>query len=197
MGTTTGLRERKKHDSRRAIATAALELAIERGPDDITVEDIAAAADVSPRTVFNHFGTKDEAILGIGPERRSALAAAVRDRPAHETPIEALGAVFVESMTGDDVTRRFWLARAKLVAAYPRLQAAQLTSQAALEHELTVVIAERTGRPADEDLYPTLVVSTALSALRLVLARSAGAGRSRLRRELEAAFGLLSAGLAP
>ncbi len=79
MVVTAGLRERKKLDSRRAIASVALDLAIERGPDEITVEDIAAAAHVSPRTVFNHFGTKDEAILGIDPERRTALVVVLVD----------------------------------------------------------------------------------------------------------------------
>ena len=57
-----GLRERKKAETRQAIADAALALALERGPGDVTVDDIAAAAGVSARTVFNYFARKEDLI---------------------------------------------------------------------------------------------------------------------------------------
>lgn len=55
----TGLRERKKAETRQALAEAALALAVERGPAAVTVDDIADAAGVSARTVFNYFPTKE------------------------------------------------------------------------------------------------------------------------------------------
>jgi AcrR family transcriptional regulator len=195
--TDTGLRERKKTETRRTIAEAALRLALEHGPDRVTVEEIAAAADVSPRTVFNHFGTKDEAILGIDADRRTAIVASVNARPAGETPLQALAGVFAHLMTDDDAPGRFWLARAELVRHHPQLRAAQMSSQAALEHDLALAIAARAGLDAEHDAYPALVVTVALTALRVVLARSAHAGPRRLRREIDTAFRQLAGGLVP
>lgn len=193
----TGLRERKKSETRRAIATVALRLVTERGPDAVTVEDIAAAANVSVRTVFNHFGTKDEAILGIDPERRAELAATLVARPASERPVAALAATFLEVLTSADDTSNLWLARARLVREHPQLRAAQVASQAALEEELADAVAARTRLDPVRDLYPRLVVAVSLAAVRRVLDRPESARPQRLRREIEAAFEQLAGGLVP
>ncbi len=195
--TGVGLRERKKSETRRAIAGVALQLAIERGPDAVTVEDIAAAADVSPRSVFNYFGTKDQAILGLDPSVRTEILEQLTERPAEETPLEALAAVLTRRMTGGDDDGRIWRARAELVRQHPRLRAAQVTSQAALEQELTLVVAQRTGLDPERDAYPALVVAVALSALRNVLGRSRAGNRQQLASEIDEAFALLATGLAP
>ncbi len=197
MTAVDGLRERKKGDTRRAVARVALELAIERGPDAITVEDIAAAANVSARTVFNHFGTKDEAILGIDPDRRAEIAAAVRGRPVAEAPLDALAAVFLEVLSGAPDTGNLWLARARLVTEHPQLRAAQVASQAALERELAAAVADRTGLHAERDPYPLLVVTIALATLRTVLERCATSRLPRLRREIDTAFAAVAGGLVP
>lgn len=195
--TVIGLRERKKSETRHAISTAALRLAIERGPDGVTVDDIAVAADVSPRTVFNHFGSKDEAILGIDPVKRAEIRVEVQQRPADETPLDALAAVLVPRLTAADHTGELWRSRARLVRQHPGLRAAQIASQYAIEHELAAAVGARTGLDPATNAYPQLVVTAVLGSMRVVLDRSASAGRQRLRRELDAALATLGRGMAP
>ncbi|HEX6421251.1 MAG TPA: TetR family transcriptional regulator, partial [Acidimicrobiales bacterium] len=88
-----GLRERKKAETRRALSSAALRLAREHGPEHVTVDDIAHAAGVSPRTFFNYFPSKDDAIAGVVPSESSELLADLVARPADESPLDALRAM--------------------------------------------------------------------------------------------------------
>ena len=92
---TTGLRERKKLATRLTLHQAALELVAERGLDAVSVDDIAARADVSPRTFFNYYPSKDDAVIGIDPDAPGRLAEAFAARPADESPIQALHAVLL------------------------------------------------------------------------------------------------------
>ncbi len=73
-------RERKKLATRRSLRRAALDLVAERGFAHVTIEDIAEAADVSPRTFFNYFPSKEAALFGTDPERIPVL----RERTAHD-----------------------------------------------------------------------------------------------------------------
>ena len=83
---TSGLRERKKLATRLALHEAALRLVAERGLDAVSVDDIADQADVSPRTFFNYFPSKVDAVLGLDPEAPRRQADAFLGRPADESP---------------------------------------------------------------------------------------------------------------
>ncbi|MDA3645102.1 TetR/AcrR family transcriptional regulator [Saccharopolyspora indica] len=85
-----GRRERKKAATRQAIADAALRLFLAHGYDQVSIRDIADAADVSPTTVFKHFSGKEALVFDQEQERDSALIAAVRQRPAGQSIPEAL-----------------------------------------------------------------------------------------------------------
>ena len=106
MDTTVGLRERKKLDTRRALSDAALELAFERGLENVTRDDIAARAGVSLRTFNNYFTGKYEAVAYRQIQRMRRSLAVFRERPADEplwsaitdamlAPLEAEGAADV------------------------------------------------------------------------------------------------------
>ncbi len=89
MSASPGLRERKKQRTREAITEAAWRLFAERGFDAVTVADVAAAAEVSPATVFNYFGTKEDLVYGRMEAFEEELLDAVRERPVGESILQA------------------------------------------------------------------------------------------------------------
>ena len=82
MSDASGLRERKKTETRVAIQQAVLFLALGRGLDAVTVDEIAAAANVSVRTFHNYFGSKEEALVAAWVSEFKVYVDALRDRPA-------------------------------------------------------------------------------------------------------------------
>src|SRR3546814_13152874 len=121
MSEPSDLRSRKKLATYRALAHAARELTAERGLEAVTVDDIAAAADVSPRTFFNYFSSKEQAIVGVEPAVLEDLAASLLERPRAEPPIEAVAAVLLARLTTDAETARRWPLRPHHVARSPSL----------------------------------------------------------------------------
>jgi AcrR family transcriptional regulator len=173
-----GRRERKKRDTRRALETAALRLARERGPEHITVEEIADAADVSVRTFFNYFSCKEEAIVG-GDSDPSGLVERLLARPAGEPPLvavgRALGGAF-ELATETWADRR--VARQQLVREHPSLLPRHLAAHHAIERELLRALEQRLGVEPDSSMYPALVVTTAVNGMRLAIASWDATGRT-------------------
>src|SRR5487761_550718 len=144
----TGLRERKKDATRKALREAALRLALERGPDSVRVEDIADAAGVSPRTYNNYFSSREQAIVAaVTAEREARVAAAVAARPAGFRLADAVVEAIVEQYTDPGGQDR---AALLLITTRPALRDAFLDPSAGIEHPLAAVIAERLG-DGDED----------------------------------------------
>ena len=98
---TAGLRERKRVRTRRAIADAALGLFDRQGFHATTIPQIAAAADVSPRTVSGYFPAKEDLAFPDADERIAALEARLRSRPPGETAADTLRAWLPEMVAGD------------------------------------------------------------------------------------------------
>jgi AcrR family transcriptional regulator len=90
MSIPTDLRSRKRLATRQGISNAATHLFLERGFDKVTVDEIAAAADVGRMTVFNHFPRKEDMFFDRDEEVREALRDALQQRDLHTAPVEAL-----------------------------------------------------------------------------------------------------------
>src|SRR5829696_395971 len=199
MSTTApplGRRERKKLATHRALATAARELALERGLDGVTVEEIAEAADVSVRTFFNYFSCKEEALVGIDPGVLEELGAALRDRPADETPLEALQAVLVSGLDGVEGAVRRWSLRTELVRRHPALLPRHLAALAEIEEALVAALADRLGTDAGTDPFPSVAVAAAMGVMRAAVGSWEDSGRrGSLESAVDVAFASLASGL--
>jgi AcrR family transcriptional regulator len=164
-----GLRARKKRQTHDALCLAARELAHERGLERVTVEEIAAAAGVSPRTFFNYFACKEEAVVGLEPNIVADLADELRARPVAESPTVALRAVLYAEADVEGMLRR-WELRNQLVRAEPALLPRHLASLAELEEGLTAALAERLGVDPDADPMPGALISATFGIVRSTLA---------------------------
>jgi AcrR family transcriptional regulator len=175
-----GLRERKKAETRRALASAALRLAGELGPDGVTVEAIAAAAGVSARTFFNYFPSKDDAVVGTSSAHSSELLANLVGRPANERPLEALRLATLATAGRLEADADTMMRRRQLFQRHPALAARQAAGFAEVERGLVEEIARRTDLDPDLDTYPAVVVAAALGAVRVAITvwhERAGPGR--------------------
>ncbi|MEH1164181.1 TetR family transcriptional regulator [Micromonospora sp. CPCC 205539] len=172
----TGLRERKKAETRAALGWAAIHLTAERGYDNVRVEDIAEAAGVSPRTFNNYFSSKAEAIASRHLDRSLRTAAALRERPVDEPLWAALTQAALEQFTrGPEVeampspTHAQWVAGVRTMLAEPALQGERLRAVAVAEAELAAAVAERTGTDLATDMYPRLVAAAASAAVAVAM----------------------------
>lgn len=167
----TGHRERKKLATRQALSWAALRLAVERGFDNVLVEDIAAAAEVSPRTFNNYFSSKAEAIAFRHADRITRLAAALRAQPDSEPLWSAITGSTVELFGGETAAPDpSWAEGVRLVTSEPALVAEFLKANAIGEDALAAAVGERTGTDPDSDPYPHLVAGAVGLAVRVATA---------------------------
>ena len=164
-----GMRERKKLATREALSAAALRLALEHGPQNVRVDDIAEAAGVSPRTYNNYFSSREQAIVvALIAERGARVAAALRKRPADEPLEHAVVGALVEQYSDAGEPDRDTLA---LITSAPALQAEFLDTIAAIERPLAEAIAARTGAGDQGDLGPEVLAAAVSGAARVAAQR--------------------------
>lgn len=166
-------RERKKQATRRSIRRAALRLAQQRGIEKVTVEEISAAAEVSPRTFFNYFPSKEDALVDDTARIAELVREGVAARPRKEAPFRALRATLRNTgiVEDTDEARADMLARMRLRRDEPNLLSRQMAQYVRIEKALTEVFAERLGVDADTDLRPELYAALSVTAGRVALHR--------------------------
>ena len=162
-----GLRERKKTATRQSLHEAAVALSIEHGLDRVTVEAIADAADVSRRTFSNYFASKEEALLYGDHVRIHQLLGCVADRPAAEPAWAALSNAALDLQHRIGARDQGWVAQVRLVRRHPALAAAQVSTYAAMEDELTALLLTRT--PGLPPVRARLTAATFLVAMRVAV----------------------------
>lgn len=124
------LRDRKRARTRQALADAAAELFLRDGYEQTTIADIAAAADVSPRTFFSYFASKEEVLFVDGGARVQAALAAIDERGPGETPTGVLLRALREvSLTHDDLIGPTASLRLQLIRTVPAVRGRALQVQ--------------------------------------------------------------------
>jgi AcrR family transcriptional regulator len=204
MTTPTRLRERQKRQTREEIARAAMELFLARGFDAVTVAQVADAAGVSEKTVFNYFPAKEDLVFPNGEQRWMALIDKIRNRPPGTSLVEPFRAAtreFLDQVAGgavDEIT-----ARPRLVMGSHALRERLFVwweQEAAL---LAPVIAEEVGDDSTH-IVPAVVARTLAWTHRITFRAAftrliAGEDHRKVARDLrkqsEAAYALLEAGL--
>jgi AcrR family transcriptional regulator len=191
-----GLRERHRKRTAADLEEAALMLFTEKGFDAVTIDDIAASADVSRRTFFRYFASKEDVILSDHPRRLGELEAALHRRPADEPALTALRHAILSLAGSFEDQREHMVRRFRLITETPALEARSLCLQRNWETGVTVMLAERMGVDPAEDLRPGVVAATTMSAMRVATANwLAGGGHGDLPAIVAAALDLLDGGL--
>ena len=160
-----GLRERKKQQTREKIAQVALQLFAKRGYDHATLAEIAEAADVSPRTIFAYFESKEDILFCDEPVMFERLRDTLEQRPAGATTIDALRE-FVSSFDKYDEPTRL---RKRIIGANEGLRLSERARSAAMEELVVASIAQDLGDVGPDDVRPRLIaasVTAAFSAVR-------------------------------
>ncbi len=159
-----GLRERKRRQTRERLTRVAMALFLERGFEATTLDDIAAAADISRRSFFHYFASKEDVVFTWQEESTAALIAAVAARPANESMLtaaeNAISAMVRQLEPGEA------MAMARLKRDNPALQARDQVKYEKLERALAEALGKRAGHKA-ERLQARLVAMIATGAMRI------------------------------
>jgi AcrR family transcriptional regulator len=196
-GQPVGLRERKKARTRAAIREHALRLFREQGYGATTVEQIAAATEISPATFFRYFPTKEDVVLQ--DDFDLITLAALRDQPPELSPVAAFrsaAAASLAAMTAEDKDR--FRETSRLTAQVPEIRARALDEFTRTTDGIAAALAGRVGRAPDDFAVRTLagaIIGVITSVAMPSLGEDQHADIVELFGRIDAALALLEAGL--
>ncbi|MDQ0842599.1 TetR/AcrR family transcriptional regulator [Streptomyces sp. V1I6] len=168
----TGLRARKKQRTRDALVRVALELFTTQGYERTTVDEIADAVEVSQRTFFRYFASKEEVAFAVQEILEAHYAVVLRGRPAEEAPLEALrNAVFaswdaIGEAVEEIVPLDLYMRSFQMIESTPALLAAHMRRSTVTEEALAGLIAEREGLDVNTDPRPRVAVAAFSGVMR-------------------------------
>ena len=166
-----GLRERKKDKTRLQLLEAALELIGRQGFEETTINQIAAAVDVSPRTVLRYFPTKEDVIVSWVEDGMALFLSSLKDRPEDESAHLSLLASAREMLKLYQERADFYLTIERVIASTSGVKARKLEMSAALGEEVSQVLAKRTHSSTTASLAGDLYPAVVFSMLRVVIKR--------------------------
>jgi len=191
-----GLRERKKQQTRDRLAAAAFDLFEERGFGNVSAAEIAAKADVSERTFFRYFSSKEDVIFPDAEQQRRHVDELLTNLPATMTVIDGMRAALRTISHEFKESQELQLARARLVSVTPSLQAMIVLREQEWVEALAKAIADRLELDID-DLRPELTAAVIVAAFRVVMNRWIKSGGSEdINEMLDRALAYVGEGLA-
>ena len=193
---TAGLRERKKEKTRDALVQSAVRQFTKRGFDHVTVEDIAAACDVSPRTFFRYFASKEDVLFAESDAHRVRLLASLAEQDSHVSAFQALESamrmIAADYAQQGDALR----ARHRIVNSTPSLRTRVAERQQGWEGAVVESLRASGRAKRMSDLELRLLVGATTTALRVAVESwIANDGAGNLDSMLEAVFKRLRDGL--
>jgi AcrR family transcriptional regulator len=174
-----GLREMKKERTRADIVRVATRMFATRGFDDVTVDEIAAEAEVAHRTFYRYFASKEELVLGPLQQGLDGVVTLFRGRPRTEPVMASIRGVIMDLAANYEQDLDNDRRRANLVSTTPFLQQRQNERQAAFENVIVPLIAERLGVEPVDDIRPAMIAGCAVAAIRVATSQWLLGGASR------------------
>ncbi|MEV5298102.1 TetR/AcrR family transcriptional regulator [Amycolatopsis methanolica] len=205
MTEPAGLRERKKQRTREAISNAAIRLFLEHGFDQVSIAQVADVAEVSRRTLFAYFPTKESLVVHRFADHETESARVVRERPGDRTPLEALRDHFFDGLERRDPITGLndapeSLALYRMIFATQALLARMLEFNQTAEEALAGALADTAGVGPGEARVAAAAIVAVLWALARENHRAIASGRSadevfpQARADADKAFRLLDGG---
>ena len=188
MSKPVGIRERKRAETYARIQAEAMRLFLERGFDAVTLDDIAAAADVSRRSLFHYFESKEEIVFSTKAEFPQLVVEAINRRPADEPLLDMVENAMIEMATLHipAQTRNY----ARLIRDTPALRAGDQAKYEYVEQLSAKTLAARKGLP-ENDIACRVIAATAIGIIKLAMEAWLTKGGPKLDVFIKDAFAAL------
>jgi AcrR family transcriptional regulator len=160
-----GLRERKKERTREQLVDAALRLFTQRGYEETTIDEVVDAVEVSPRTFFRYFQSKEDVLVAWVDQFSDRVRHALAARPPDEEPYTALRNALTDAVAIYETKRTHFIAIERFIAKTPAVRAQKLEKLSRCSQIMIDVLAQRLGVDAQCHLAPRLLANCAIGIL--------------------------------